>query len=66
MRRLHAVEAGPAKAGRKPKLDEEQVRISLKKAGGNKAKAARILGVGRATLYNFLKENGHLNEIGRI
>lgn len=50
----------PGKVGRKPKLTEENVKISLIKAGGNKAKAARILGVGRATLYNFLRNNPRL------
>ena len=47
----------PGKPGRKPKLAEDTVRTALTKTGGNKAKAARILGVGRATLYNFLREN---------
>jgi len=28
----------------------------LEKTGHNKAKAARLLGVGRATLYRFLNE----------
>jgi PAS domain S-box-containing protein len=52
------VHAGqPGKVGRKPKLNEESVGMALEKTGGNKAKAARILGVGRATLYNFLKDN---------
>jgi transcriptional regulator of acetoin/glycerol metabolism len=32
----------------------DKVRSALKKSGGNKAKAARLLGVGRATLYRFL------------
>ncbi len=54
------------KVGRRPKLSEDGVKMSLEKAGGNKAKAARILGVGRATLYNFLKENPHLNSIGEV
>ena len=36
------------------KLDQESVRSALVQSGGNKAKAARILGVGRATLYRFL------------
>lgn len=48
---------GTAKVGRKPKLTSEMVEDALVKTGGNKAKAARILGVGRATLYNFL--NSH-------
>jgi PAS domain S-box-containing protein len=36
------------------KLNEGTVRHALTQAGGNKAKASRILGVGRATLYRFL------------
>jgi transcriptional regulator with GAF, ATPase, and Fis domain len=36
------------------KLDTESVRAALTQSGGNKAKAARLLGVGRATLYRFL------------
>lgn len=59
-------DAEPGKVGRRPKLCEEDVKMSLQKAGGNKAKAARILGVGRATLYNFLKENPLLHSIGKI
>jgi transcriptional regulator with PAS, ATPase and Fis domain len=39
------------------KLDVKGVSDALTMAGGNKAKAARILGVGRATLYRFLSEN---------
>ena len=45
------------KAGRHPKLSADVVNLALSRAGGNKAKAARILGVGRATLYNFLHNN---------
>ncbi|MFC1840164.1 sigma-54 interaction domain-containing protein [Thermodesulfobacteriota bacterium] len=41
---------GPSK-----KLDIDSVKKALIKSGGNKAKAARILGVGRATLYRFIK-----------
>ncbi|WDP91890.1 MAG: sigma 54-interacting transcriptional regulator [Desulfobacter sp.] len=39
------------------KLTEESVRAALVKTGGNKSKAARVLGVGRATLYRFLGQN---------
>ncbi|WP_457553594.1 sigma-54 interaction domain-containing protein [Desulfobacula sp.] len=42
------------------KLDIESVRAALKKAGGNKSKAARVLGVGRATLYRFLDQNDEI------
>ena len=49
--------------GRKPgrrKLDVNNVREALEQAHGNKVKAAKILGVGRATLYRFLSRNsGH-------
>jgi transcriptional regulator with PAS, ATPase and Fis domain len=38
------------------KLKPEMVREALELTGGNKAKAARYLGVGRATLYRFLEE----------
>ena len=42
---------GPSK-----KLDIDSVKSALKQTGGNKAKAARLLGVGRATLYRFLAD----------
>ena len=45
------VRRGPSK-----KLDPESVKSALVKTGGNKAKAAKLLGVGRATLYRFLGE----------
>jgi len=35
-------------------LTAEGVRQALRESGGNKAQAARLLGVGRATLYRFL------------
>ncbi len=45
---------------RSRKLDKSKVRRALLKSGGNKAKAARLLGVGRATLYRFLADNPQL------
>jgi sigma-54 dependent transcriptional regulator, acetoin dehydrogenase operon transcriptional activator AcoR len=45
-----AQEPGPARG----KLDPASVKAALTKTGGNKSKAARVLGVGRATLYRFL------------
>lgn len=46
---------GPAR-----KLDLEAVRKALARTGGNKAKAAKIMGVGRATLYRFLNDHPEL------
>ena len=44
----------PAPRGRK-RLSRQLVDEALEKTGGNKVKAAKVLGVGRATLYRFLK-----------
>ncbi|MFO7752292.1 MAG: sigma 54-interacting transcriptional regulator [Desulfobacteraceae bacterium] len=41
----------------KTKLDPDAVISALEKTGGNKSKAARLLSVGRATLYRFLSRN---------
>jgi transcriptional regulator with PAS, ATPase and Fis domain len=41
------------------KLDKHSVKDALIQTGGNKARAARQLGVGRATLYRFL--GGHFD-----
>jgi PAS domain S-box-containing protein len=46
---------GPAR-----KLDLEVVRLALARTGGNKAKAAKLMGVGRATLYRFLNDHPDL------
>ena len=46
--------------GPKPKLNGPSVSRALIQSGGNKAKAARILGVGRATLYRFLADRPDL------
>lgn len=42
------------RVGRKPKLTSAEVRQALRESGGNRAKAARRLGVGRSTLYRYL------------
>jgi PAS domain S-box-containing protein len=46
---------GPAR-----KLDLETVRKALARTGGNKVKAAQLMGVGRATLYRFLNDHPEL------
>ena len=43
--------------GGRGKLGPEAVKAALAKTGGNKSKAARVLKVGRATLYRFLAQN---------
>ena len=48
------------------KLSIEGVRSALEKTGGNKARAAKLLGVGRATLYRFLGDHPELNEAARL
>ena len=48
-------ESGPSR-GPSRTLNPDQVTAALTKSGGNKAKAARELGVGRATLYRFLAD----------
>ena len=42
---------------RRGKLTAGAVAEAMRRTGGNKAKAARLLGVGRATLYRFLKNS---------
>ncbi len=50
--------AGGRMAGaRRSKLNADAVRGALEQTGGNKVKAAAVLGVGRATLYRFLARN---------
>ena len=51
--RRHSAETTPAR----DKLNIDSVKAAIKKTGGNKSRAARVLGVGRATLYRFLANN---------
>ena len=60
-------EANPSKRGPAQKLNADAVKSALLKTGGNKARAARILGVGRATLYRFLDANsGILSDLNSL
>jgi DNA-binding NtrC family response regulator len=45
-----------SKPGPRPTLSSESVTSAIKLAGGNRSKAAKLLGVGRATLYRFLEK----------
>ncbi len=45
------------KGTRRAKLNRENVGKAMALAGGNKVKAAKLLNVGRATLYRFFKDN---------
>jgi len=44
------------KPGPKPVLSPESVASAIEEASGNRSKAAKLLGVGRATLYRFLEK----------
>ena len=51
-------DSGPAKGPSMKELEREAVAGTLKSVGGNRRKAARILGIGERTLYRKLKEYG--------
>ncbi|MDR3566669.1 MAG: sigma 54-interacting transcriptional regulator [Syntrophobacteraceae bacterium] len=44
------------KPGPKPLLTSDTVSAAIALAGGNRSKAAKLLGVGRATLYRFIEK----------
>lgn len=47
----------PVTGGRRRKLEVLAVKQALSETGGNKLRAAKLLNVGRATLYRFLKDH---------
>jgi PAS domain S-box-containing protein len=49
-----AAPLAPAARRGRNKLDTDSVERALAAAGGNKVRAAKLLGVGRATLYRFI------------
>jgi len=46
-----------SRAGVSKKLDIDTVKAALEKTGGNKTQAAKLLYIGRATLYRFLRHH---------
>ena len=63
---LREMEAVCVRRGPSKKLDPEGVKSALIKTGGNKAKASRLLGVGRATLYRFLGDHPELDGVLKL
>jgi sigma-54 dependent transcriptional regulator, acetoin dehydrogenase operon transcriptional activator AcoR len=51
----YSVHHKPTKPGRPQKVNSEIIEDALQKSGGNKAKAAKLLGISRTTLYRLIK-----------
>ena len=63
-RRAAAAPAGEAEAGRRPEitpladLERQAILGAIRALNGDKLQAARLLGIGKTTLYRKLKEYG--------
>jgi len=55
----------PGRRGPSRKLEPDSVKSALVRTGGNKARAAKVLRVGRATLYRFLNDHPDLQDTGK-
>ena len=47
--------------GPNPKISPNAVQTALERTGGNKSRAAKLLGVGRATLYRYLESSADVS-----
>ncbi|MBZ0264161.1 sigma 54-interacting transcriptional regulator [bacterium] len=53
---IDSAENNETKTGRPQKLERDDVLTALRQTDGNRAKAARLLGVARSTLYRYLEQ----------
>ena len=56
---IRQVSCTTCRPGRNAGSRSESVASAMQQAGGNKSKAAKLLGVGRATLYRFFEKQRH-------